>query len=881
MKLQTTLLSLIVSLVLVALTCPADDVSVPFTPDIMIPAQLPQGHPRIYAFESDRENLLKKIRETNWAGDMYSRLEREVKPYVDRHKTDPDWIIGRMQMNWEDGKHHTIFHAKNNAIPLAERSGNAPYPTVRLAAGRVGNGTEQKIEDLVPFGDGNLKLMKDGKLTDVPFDETGLAFENENMTILNLALRAAIVYYFTGDEAHAKFAADILWVFVRGAAQQEQINPEDIAPNEKGEVSSHGFLSYETLGDGRRYIAVPLIYDFIYPYLDGVYFESDEFKNGRKDGQGSRWSPGHPQGKAWAFKQFAVMFQKMVENKITRGGGLLGNWNLNEHLCAIPYTLAMDDDADMPGGKGRRYYLDQLLNRTTAGNGAYKDVISANLQPDTGLWPEPPAGYGQGAVQQLVQYGWLYNRQGIHVLDDQPLLMKGACAFPQVAFPNGRTTCWGDGGYATLYTLQAELMISYAREKGDRNLEDMFTSMLNFAGGRDFSGDLWLPLFAFVPDLRETGTKPLIPRVSHSPAHALLMGRSFSETGKPEDALAYSVYGFAEGSGHYHENGLAMELYGGGHILGCDFGAGPNYWDIQHRMFNRMAVGHNTVVVNGAEIGSKSYLPLTVNAADPMPVPGEAPEPGKAEHFQYSDVSTTLNLRQLKAELRRVNAIVRTSPTTGFYIDIFRVKMLEGEGKTFDYLYHNLGTEFTWEMEKGKEIPAFDPDSGFGYSFLKNVHGKAGTGTVRGRFDVGKDGLSMNVFIPDNGIQREFYSAESPANFRYFDRFFKEKPVPTLMIRRTDSDTWNNPFVVVYEPVRENDGGPHVKSVKMLSNDKTLDFHVELDDGSTYLIQCSFSPDSEKNTFSIRRGVKKVSAWEHGKDVPDEAETEKIRGMNK
>ena len=768
MKLQPTLLSLIVSLVLVALTCPADDVSVAFTPDIMIPAQLPQGHPRIYAFESDRENLLKKIRETNWAGDMYSRLEREVKLYVERHKTDPDWIIGRMQMNWEDGKHHTIFHAKNNAVPLAERSGNAPYPTVRLAAGRVGNGTEQKIEDLVPFGDGNLKLMKDGKLTDVPFDETGLAFENENMTILNLALRAAIVYYFTGDEAHAKFAADILWVFVRGAAQQEQINPEDIAPNGKGEVSSHGFLSYETLGDGRRYIAVPLIYDFIYPYLDGVYFESDEFKNGRKEGQGSRWSPGHPQGKAWAFKQFAVMFQKMVENKITRGGGLLGNWNLNEHLCAIPYTLAMDDDADMPGGKGRRYYLDQLLNRTTAGNGAYKDVISANLQPDTGLWPEPPAGYGQGAVQQLVQYGWLYNRQGIHVLDDQPLLMKGACAFPQVAFPNGRTTCWGDGGYATLYTLQAELMISYAREKGDRNLEDMFTSMLNFAGGRDFSGDLWLPLFAFVPELRETGTKPTIPRVSYSPAHALLMGRSFSETGKPEDALAYSVYGFAEGSGHYHENGLAMELYGGGHILGCDFGAGPNYWDIQHRMFNRMAVGHNTVVVNGAEIGSKSYLPLTVNAADPMPVPGEAPEPGKAEHFQYSDVSTTLNLRQLKAELRRVNAIVRTSPATGFYIDVFRVKMLEGEGKTFDYLYHNLGTGFAWEMEEGMEIPAFDPDSGFGYSFLKNAHGKVGSGTVGGSFDVGKDGLSMKVFIPDNGIRREFYSAESPANFLNF-----------------------------------------------------------------------------------------------------------------
>ena len=76
MKLQTTLLSLIVSLVLVALTCPADDVSVASTPDIMIPAQLPQGHPRIYAFESDRENLLKKIHETKWASSASSAATR-------------------------------------------------------------------------------------------------------------------------------------------------------------------------------------------------------------------------------------------------------------------------------------------------------------------------------------------------------------------------------------------------------------------------------------------------------------------------------------------------------------------------------------------------------------------------------------------------------------------------------------------------------------------------------------------------------------------------------------------------------------------------------------------------------------------------------------
>ena len=200
--------------------CVAADAPEKAAPDIVIPAQLPQGHPRIYATAAERDKLLEKIKTCKWAGDRYARLEREVKPYVERHKTDPDWIISRMQMNWEDGKRHTIFHAKDNAVPLAGRSGNAKYPTVRVAAGRVGNGTEQKLEELTPFGDGNLKLTRDGKSVDVPFDETGLAFENENQVILELALRAAIVYYFTGDEAYAQFAADVLWVFVRGAAQQ-------------------------------------------------------------------------------------------------------------------------------------------------------------------------------------------------------------------------------------------------------------------------------------------------------------------------------------------------------------------------------------------------------------------------------------------------------------------------------------------------------------------------------------------------------------------------------------------------------------------------------------------------------------------------------------
>ena len=140
----------------------------------------------------------------------------------------------------------------------------------------------------------------------------------------------------------------------------------------------------------------------------------------------------------------------------------------------------------------------------------------------------------------------------------------------------------------------------------------------------------------------------------------------------------------------------------------------------------------------------------------------------------------------------------------------------------------------------------------------------AGTGTIRGSFDVGKDGLKMNVFIPESGgVRREFYAAESPSNFRYFDSFFKEKPVPTLLIRRTDAGTWDKPFVVVYEPVRADGGGPHVDRVRCIWMDgddsdrdsarpSKVELEIVLDDGSRYMINSSSDLDSTENVFSLR-----------------------------
>jgi hypothetical protein len=119
-----------------------------------------------------------------------------------------------------------------------------------------------------------------------PFEQTGLLAEQVNQTILEYAYQAAICYYFTGVKAYARFAADIVWTFIRGASYQNQLDPHD-----NSNRFWNGFLSIETIGDTRRHATIPLTYDFIYNYLEGEYFDSDAFRTGRA---GERWAPPQP-----------------------------------------------------------------------------------------------------------------------------------------------------------------------------------------------------------------------------------------------------------------------------------------------------------------------------------------------------------------------------------------------------------------------------------------------------------------------------------------------------------------------------------------------------------------------------------------------------------
>ena len=66
------------------------------------------------------------------AARRYADLVARLRPYVERHRTDPAWIVSRLQMYWQS--HSTKVFVKNGVYDHAE--GSAPVPTVRFTGTR-------------------------------------------------------------------------------------------------------------------------------------------------------------------------------------------------------------------------------------------------------------------------------------------------------------------------------------------------------------------------------------------------------------------------------------------------------------------------------------------------------------------------------------------------------------------------------------------------------------------------------------------------------------------------------------------------------------------------------------------------------------------------
>jgi len=805
------------------------------------------AHPRVFATDSDRAALLEKVRDVPWARELFLEMKADVDQVLTASAGDRGYLPSRLQMNWEPGKHYTDFYTKGNFIPI--RKGDAPFPTVRVAYGRAATGSTPAppYDKLTPYSDGPLPKLVDGKWEQIPFAKTGLGAENVNQAILMEAYRASILYYFTGEKKYARFAADILWTFVRGASYQKQVNPDE-------GFDFNGFLSWETLGDSRRFATVALTYDFLYNYLKNDYFTAPEFTTGLP---GERWAPPQPGGKQWANERIHVMFEKFIDNKLQRGGGLIGNWNLNEQQSAELYALAMDDDGAYPDHHGREYYVSKLIyGPSSRSHGALIDVAAANIDPATGLWPEAPGGYGQGSLAQLVRLSFWYWKNGIGVLMHSPLIYKGALSFPEIAFPNGISTNYGDSSYQPIHAEEAEEMIAYARATGNAKTEQTFTALLNLSGGRRFDSEYYQPLFFYVPELRTTSLTLSYPRTSYSVPLSLIMERNLSDT--PEDALAYSVHGFGKNIGHRQPNGMDMELYGRGEVVVFNPGQGHDYWSDDHLRYQSRSAGHNDVIPNGLAAELNMPQNLQVMHADPELAPGEDPKIQVSPDFQFTDTFDDYKTSGGEADQRRVMGIVRLSKTAGYYVDIFRSKMKSARDVQHDYIFHCLGSSVSVMSQNGRQLPwkpdLFTRETGPGYDYFTDVRQFQATGDTEAIFDVGYKGIHMKALYPDFS-GRTLFAMHAPPMWRTNIASLRTGKTSALILRQA-GEAWRRPFIAIYEPFG-NGVNSVVQSAKLVTDegaDNFLAVEVKHTEGTDLILNATSDRALHRSGAAVFQG---------------------------
>ncbi|WP_430931291.1 hypothetical protein [Saccharicrinis sp. 156] len=734
-----------------------------------------QDHPSLFVKNQDRETVLAKIENEEWAKMSWQNLKKSIDGYVDRHQTDPEWIVSRLAMYWKDGERYTQCYIKKQNWDYGE--GNAPVPTMRLPGMRTWNNyVNVPLEDRIPYNESGDMLGIDRSSDDktpvkVPYKKSGHMITKNNREILQLAEKSAFAYWLTQDEKYAKFSADIFNAWLLGTYyMQPPLDPEESTGGQGGYKPGGimGYYDYEQIHDFLQ-IHAAITYDFIFDYLKTN--QAEHLSVTDKD----------------VTEVAGVVFKRFIELGLVRGGKR-GNWNVNGFKNIVPSMLVLESDEYYQDGKGKEHYVPYYTRITTDYHEALPDFLK-NFSEVTGLWPESP-GYASGMISAVLDIGMPLYNAGINTIGDNPILQKAAMANLSWLDARGNLVVFGDmRGGPTEFSVFDRMLTYYTWENDPENARKMATVIRKGlkSGQYNRSNTDWKGLCLYQP-LPESGSELPFHRAAYSRFHRhLIMKNGNSE----ENGMMFTLYGGKKG-GHLTDNGLAMQFYGNGWALAPDASAYESYWSSDAK-YHRSITGSNTILP-GYTMGD-----ITINAMDPY-VDGSKElnsRTATSPYCSFADVSAE--------EKRRLVAMVRTSETTGYYVDVFR-----SDQEDNDYLHHNLGDKMWLKSTNGEAVKTDRVDSisnhyQQGYQFFKNVR-KTSYGqdfNITWTVDKVSPALIVDMWMmgQDN---REIYLMDAPPTTLRMDvtpGMVNRSPqlTPATIIRQTGNNAKLQPFVAVFE----------------------------------------------------------------------------------
>jgi hypothetical protein len=766
-----------------------------------VPADLPQSHPRVLTNPAGKVATKSLIADEPWAKAVFESLQKRTDVYVEKVSVDSFWLLSRLQMYWHS--HATDVFIRGEVFDHAGGE-KAPAPTVRFTGtrGTVTSYARPKLEDILPFMDDDrglyfINTSKESRpLEWAEPAKTGRNIESINVEIMEIAMNAAFLYWLTDDVKYGKMAADVFDTYMTGIFYRNV--PIDL--NHGHQQTLVGMSSFEVIHEDIIDRLVPL-YDFLYDYLKTK--------------------------KAEKMPVYTSAFKKFADNMIDKGVPH-NNWDIIQANYVMNIALILEDNANYPDGKGRAYYMDYILNRSSIRQWSLTKLAAYGFDSKTGIWAECP-GYSQNVVGDYASYiRWADNNLKADILPLLPVVEKAVLAVPQYLFPNQQTVGFGDTHPEPVRTQAIVKMIQNAQQWGRKEQERRFTAMLK----------------CFNPKVAET-SETSIGKASINSffAEKPMVLDSTVAAGKIDDYVSATFWApnnswFVQRNGmnprnslmisqnaslgnHQHANGVSMELYGKGYTLGPDAGIGTSYFSLDYAEYYSQFLAHNTVCVDGVS----SYPAMKSNHGFELKSCFPVPESKHYASVTYSEVA--FREPETRADQTRTMSIVTTGPTTGYYVDVFRSRKELGGDKMHDYFYHNLGQKMTLTASDGSPLDlqpteelAFAGANLTAYSYLYEKKAATTAKDVRATFIMDMpdgDDISMTMWM--KGCPgRTVFSALSPmceGLSREPGMPYSVKDQPTLtFVARQQGEAWTKPFVAVFEP----------SSVKEPSNIESVSF---------------------------------------------------------
>ena len=748
-------------------------------------------HPRYLTTEKEKKETLDLIKKEKWAKDVFDGLTSRVEKYSSK---GPEWLTSRLQMYWKS--HATDVYIRGEYYDHAGGE-KAPAPTVMYTGARS-HATiyrRPKLEDITPYHEDTKGMylantsLNGEPLEWVSISKTGRMIESINSEIMGIARDAAFLWWLTGKEEYASMAASVFDTYMTGIYYRNV--PIDL--NNGHQQTLVGMSSFEVIHEDIIKSLVPL-YDFLYKYLREKKPEKMDI--------------------------YASAFKKWTENIIANGVPH-NNWNLMQARFVMDIALILENNALYADGKGREYYIDYIINQSSIRQWSLKRLAEYGYDSNTGIWAECP-GYSSVVVGDYAQFVNLFDRNlGYDLTKDIPVISKAVSAMPQYLFPNMMQVGFGDTHPSYLRTDIFKYMIANAQQHGKKDEEEHFTRMLklfdpNAEKVSAGQGKMPIAVTSFFSD------KPLklnpkteagkiddyVTPSFYAPNVSWLVQRNGMDK---ENSLMISLNG-SDGN-HMHANGIGMELYGKGLPLAPDAGIGTmGYSGLDYLEYYSQFPSHNTVCVDGIS----SYPVMKSNHA--FKVKNLYPESGVKVPYQpvsYSEVY--FREPESYSDQTRLNGIINTSDSTGYYVDIFRSRKVEGGDKMHDYFYHNMGQVMILKAADGTDLNlqptqelAFAGAHLYAYSYIYDKKSAQTDKNIKAEYTINmpdKNDITMNMWMKGEK-DREVFSALSPMTegiSRIKGMPYDIKKQPTLtFVARQKGEAWTRPFVSIFEPVTKS-----------------------------------------------------------------------------